>query len=144
MDTRITAERLRLVEAAEEFLRRQGLHQVRVRYYPIAQEVTPAVGRGFRAPPSPAAAGAGWPGRARLRERGRPATASAGDRAPALQKDYAMARIEVGEEELPRLLDTAFRQRVVARLKTIGFLYVTLDLQGYRTGSMNETLERQS
>ncbi|HEY7745335.1 MAG TPA: ATP-dependent sacrificial sulfur transferase LarE [Desulfuromonadales bacterium] len=48
------------------------------------------------------------------------------------------ARIEVAEEEIPRLLDEELRQAVVREFKAAGFTYVALDLQGYRTGSMNE------
>jgi len=54
--------------------------------------------------------------------------------------DDKTARIEVGKEEIKRLLDDELREKVVARLKELGFTYVTLDLQGYRTGSMNEVL----
>jgi uncharacterized protein len=54
--------------------------------------------------------------------------------------DAATARIEVGAEEITRMLDPVFRGAVVARLKDLGFVYVTLDMQGYRTGSMNEVL----
>ncbi|MGB6120739.1 MAG: hypothetical protein WBG80_02430, partial [Bacteroidota bacterium] len=50
------------------------------------------------------------------------------------------ARIEVGPEEITLLLERERRDRVVARLKDLGFAFVTLDLQGYRTGSMNELL----
>ncbi|MGH9159861.1 MAG: ATP-dependent sacrificial sulfur transferase LarE [Vicinamibacteraceae bacterium] len=52
-----------------------------------------------------------------------------------------IARIEVPPEELSRLIDPAVRQEIVARLKALGWTYVTLDLAGYRTGSMNEVLE---
>ncbi len=54
-----------------------------------------------------------------------------------------LARIEVDPSEIPRLLDADFREVVVRGLKEAGFVYVTLDLQGYRTGAMNETLSRQ-
>lgn len=54
--------------------------------------------------------------------------------------DERTARIEVGAEEIPRMLDNAIRDQIVDRLKGLGFTYVTLDLQGYRTGSMNEVL----
>lgn len=54
--------------------------------------------------------------------------------------DEKTARIEVGVEELQRLLDSDLRLSIVGRLKELGFTYVTLDLQGYRTGSMNEVL----
>ncbi len=49
-----------------------------------------------------------------------------------------IARIEVSPEEMETLLVHA--EAIVKRLKSLGFLYVTMDLQGYRTGSMNEVL----
>lgn len=49
-----------------------------------------------------------------------------------------MARIEVMPEEFQKLLEN--REQIVAKLKEYGFTYVTMDLQGYRMGSMNETL----
>ncbi len=51
-----------------------------------------------------------------------------------------IARIELDLEELPRLLEPRTREAVVLAGKTHGFLYVTLDLGGYRTGSHNEVL----
>lgn len=53
---------------------------------------------------------------------------------------HDIARIEVSIPELPRLLEPNRRDRIVAACKEAGFSYVTLDLQGYRTGSMNEVL----
>lgn len=53
-------------------------------------------------------------------------------------KTGAIARIEVAPDELQKLLD--LRLEVADELKKIGFSYVTMDLLGYRTGSMNETL----
>ncbi|WP_305045999.1 ATP-dependent sacrificial sulfur transferase LarE [Geoalkalibacter sp.] len=50
------------------------------------------------------------------------------------------ARIELAAEELPRLLDAPLRENIVAEFKAAGFTYVALDLQGYRSGSMNEVL----
>jgi pyridinium-3,5-biscarboxylic acid mononucleotide sulfurtransferase len=55
--------------------------------------------------------------------------------------DANTARIEVGQEEIHRLLDDTTRSGIVAHMKQLGFVYVTLDLQGYRTGSMNEVLK---
>lgn len=49
-----------------------------------------------------------------------------------------LARIEVGPAELPRLLADGLPARVAAALKQIGYGHVTLDLQGYRRGSVNE------
>jgi len=51
-----------------------------------------------------------------------------------------LARVEVEPKEIPRLLDGGLREQVVRCLKDAGFIYVTLDLQGYRTGAMNENL----
>ncbi|MBW7957227.1 MAG: ATP-dependent sacrificial sulfur transferase LarE [Deltaproteobacteria bacterium] len=51
-------------------------------------------------------------------------------------------RIEVDEGDLRRFLDDGLRKKVVQGLKSAGFVYVTLDLQGYRTGSMNEALKK--
>lgn len=83
---KLTHEILRQVEAAEEFMHAQGIHEMRVRHH--------------------------------------------GD----------LARIEVTPADLPRFFDAAFRLRVNDRLRELGYRYVTLDLQGYRTGSMNEVL----
>ncbi len=52
-----------------------------------------------------------------------------------------MARIEVWGEDIERFLRKPFRNEVVAKLKEVGFRYVTLDLEGYRAGSMNEALK---
>lgn len=54
--------------------------------------------------------------------------------------DEHTARIEVGQQEIARFLHADLRETIVTRLKDLGFTYVTLDLQGYRTGSMNEVL----
>ncbi len=51
-----------------------------------------------------------------------------------------VARIELSPEDLPRALKKPVRERIVAALKDCGFAYVTLDLEGYRMGSLNETL----
>ena len=54
--------------------------------------------------------------------------------------DEHTARIEVGPAEIQHLVDEGVRERIIRHLKDLGFTYVTLDLQGYRTGSMNEVL----
>jgi uncharacterized protein len=51
-----------------------------------------------------------------------------------------IARIEVAQDELPRALDSKLAGRIAAELKALGFGYVTVDLEGYRTGSLNESL----
>jgi uncharacterized protein len=50
-----------------------------------------------------------------------------------------LARIEVGADQMPKLLGNA--GGVAARLKEIGYAHVTLDLQGYRRGSLNEAIK---
>jgi uncharacterized protein len=56
----------------------------------------------------------------------------------------SIARIEVSPDELPRVLEVCIRKEISRRFKEAGFAYVTVDLQGYRTGSLNETLARTS
>ena len=51
-----------------------------------------------------------------------------------------IARIELLPEDLSRMLDEKLRNEIVDKLKRYGFTYVSLDLEGYRTGSMNEVL----
>ncbi|GBF35161.1 ATP-utilizing enzymes of the PP-loop superfamily [Desulfocucumis palustris] len=50
-----------------------------------------------------------------------------------------LARIEVPPDRMESVLRDA--ERITAAIKTIGYIYVTLDLRGFRSGSMNETLE---
>jgi len=52
-----------------------------------------------------------------------------------------IARIELEPADIPLLLDEKLRGSVVAKFKETGFPYVTLDLEGYRTGAMNEVLK---
>lgn len=52
-----------------------------------------------------------------------------------------MARIEISPEEFEKLLTKTVRKEVTTRFKEFGFTYVTMDLNGYRTGSMNETIK---
>ncbi len=58
----------------------------------------------------------------------------------ARHHDDRTVRIEVGIEEINRFADDAFRDAIVSELKEIGFTYITLDLAGFRSGSMNEVL----
>ena len=51
-----------------------------------------------------------------------------------------LARIETDPAEFEKLLTV--REKIVSALREFGFAYVTMDLTGYRTGSMNETLEK--
>lgn len=53
-----------------------------------------------------------------------------------------LARIEVLPEQFDKLMEEKVRADVVAKLKEYGFLYVTMDLAGYRMGSMNDVLKK--
>ena len=82
----INKEALRRIEAAEDFIKRQRVSQVRVRCH------------------------------------------------------GNIARVEVGKEDIKRFVNKKFCDKITERLKQLGFNYVTLDLEGYRTGSLNEVL----
>jgi uncharacterized protein len=86
--TRIDAERLQRVAAAERILRACGFRELRVRFHD------------------------------------------------------QVARLEVPVAEMERFLDPATRETIVRELKALGFGYVTLDLQGFRSGSLNESIRR--
>jgi len=49
-------------------------------------------------------------------------------------------KIEVSPGEIKKFLDDEYRERIVKKIKDVGYIYVTLDLEGYRQGSMNEVL----
>lgn len=83
---RVTHDKLRQIDAAEQFLRSLGYRQCRVRHHD------------------------------------------------------KIARIELPREELAAVFSRGHHEPIVARLKELGYAYVTLDLQGFRSGSMNETL----
>lgn len=83
----ITAEKLMMVEEAEEFLRAKDFEGARVRVHGL------------------------------------------------------MARIEVQPKDIARLTSPGTRTSVFRRFKTLGFTYVSVDLEGYRTGSMDEVLK---
>jgi len=73
-------------------------------------------------------------------ERGEAFLASLGFGACRLRHHGEIARIEVPVAELGQALTPGVRARIVRKLKALGFKYVTIDLEGYRTGSMNEAL----
>ena len=87
---RLTKEKLRMIEAAENFLKDLGFKQLRVRLH-----------RG------------------------------------------GLARIEIANEELEDFCDFEVLNAVSRKLKALGFTYVTLDLEGYRSGSMDVSLSRE-
>lgn len=53
-----------------------------------------------------------------------------------------IARIEILPSEFDKIIIVDIRQEIVQKFKEYGFKYVSLDLQGYRTGSMNETIDK--
>lgn len=55
-----------------------------------------------------------------------------------------LLRIELGQEEMSIIINPEIRNATVKLAKEVGFRYVTLDLQGYRTGSMNEVIETKT
>jgi uncharacterized protein len=55
-----------------------------------------------------------------------------------------IARIEVDEKDMTLLINPRVRGELVAKIKALGYLYVTLDLGGYRTGSLNAVLTKTS
>ena len=67
-----------------------------------------------------------------------------GFRQVRLRHHGELARVEIDPIELPRALDPAMAARMVEALKPLGFRYVSLDLEGYRMGSLNEVLEIRS
>lgn len=83
----VTAEKLKMIEEAEEFLRMEGFRQLRVRHH----------GR--------------------------------------------MARIELEEKDLQRVLKSSLRRKIINKFKNLGFAWVTVDLQGFKSGSLNAVLE---
>ena len=105
----VTPEKLRMIESAEYLLRDLGFYDVRVRHHEL--------------------------GGARGEERGD------GDAAPDTRHSTFvthLARIEVGPGEIQKLLRSEVSAKVAEALKIIGYAHVTLDLQGYRRGSLNE------
>jgi len=52
----------------------------------------------------------------------------------------SLARLELAREEMARALEPSTNEAIVRALKAVGYRYVSLDLQGYRTGSLNEAL----
>lgn len=55
----------------------------------------------------------------------------------------SLARIEVGKDERKLLFDQELMEAIAKKLRSLGFVYVTMDLLGYRSGSMDETLDKK-
>lgn len=81
------------------------------------------------------------PERIRQVERGEEALRQLGFRVYRVRYHGDLARLEFGQDELPRALDPAMASHFSRIFKGLGFKYVTLDLDGYRQGSFNAALE---
>ncbi|HMJ89047.1 MAG TPA: ATP-dependent sacrificial sulfur transferase LarE [Candidatus Acidoferrum sp.] len=92
---RVTPEKLRMIELAENVLRDLGFHDVRVRHHELRGAFDNSV--------------------------------------------QHLARIEIGAHEMPRLLEDGVFLRVAEEIKQAGYAHVTLDLAGYRRGSLNSS-----
>ncbi len=68
----------------------------------------------------------------------------AGCRQARVRSHGDIARIEVPSDDIEKLAQAPLRNNLSAALRDLGFSFVTLDLEGYRTGSMNEVLEKPS
>ncbi len=110
----VTPEKLAMIEAAENVLRDLGFYDVRVRHHELraATSQSPST-------LNPSASGETSP------KGGQPST-------------NHLARIELGPAEIPRFLSDGLMGKVAKALKKIGYAHVTLDLQGYRRGNLNE------
>lgn len=108
----VTPEKLAMIEAAENLLKDLGFHDVRVSHHELRSN-----GESLN--------------RSTVKPENRDSTVQP-------SKGPALARIEVGATELPKFLDMSLSTRVVVALKKIGYAHVTLDLLGYRRGSLNE------
>ena len=81
------------------------------------------------------------PERLRQVEQGEERLRALGFRQVRVRHHGPLARVEVDRAELARALDPEMAARIAAALKPLGFRWVSLDLEGYRTGSLNEGLE---
>jgi uncharacterized protein len=79
-------------------------------------------------------------GKLRTIEQAEEAIRALGFRVFRVRHHDAVARVEIARDEMPRALDPDVSLAMVRALKSLGYQYVTLDLQGYRTGSLNEGL----
>jgi len=115
----VTPEKLRMIEAAEYVLRDLGFHDVRVRHHELRSE--------FRGSSVELKAG------------------DIGDEAdkhslPIRNGKLALARIEIGPGEMKKLLADGVPAKISEALRGAGYTHVTLDLSGYRRGSLNEQM----
>jgi uncharacterized protein len=82
------------------------------------------------------------PERLALVERGEAAMRDLGFRQFRVRLHERLARVEIAPEEMPRAMSAEMAARIAAALKAAGFTYVALDLEGYRQGSLNESLRK--
>lgn len=80
------------------------------------------------------------PERLGLVERGEAELRALGFRQFRVRLHNKLARVEISPDEMPRALAPEMAAAIADRLKAAGFTYVALDLEGYRQGSLNETL----
>ena len=80
------------------------------------------------------------PERLRQVDEGEERLRALGFRQVRLRHHGPLARVEVDPAELPRALDPEMARRIADVIKQLGFRWVSLDLDGYRTGSLNEAL----
>ena len=80
------------------------------------------------------------PERLGLVERGEAALRALGFRQFRVRLHDKLARVEISPDEMSRALSPEMATAIAARLKAVGFAYIALDLEGYRQGSLNETL----
>ena len=76
----------------------------------------------------------------RMIERAEEALRALGFRVCRVRHHDELARLEIGRDEMARALEPEVGAAIVREIKAIGYRYVSLDLQGYRTGSLNEGL----
>lgn len=117
----VTPEKLRMIEAAENLLRDLGFREVRVRHHEL-----PDARNGWRH--------ASMPALHSVVELAAPSETLELPGAPPVNGTASLARIEVGAEELPRLLENGLAARVAGALRRLGYRFVTVDLRGYRRG----------
>ena len=126
----VTPEKLRMIEQAENVLRDLGFFDVRVRHHELPMP-------NLQFPIGNAAGSLSRPPQPAPRMNPQPALAKAGPRTPPLRH---LARIEVEPGEMRKLIEDGVLAKVAVALKRIGYAHVTLDLEGYRRGSANETM----
>jgi len=108
----VTPDKLHMIEAAENVLRDLGFYDVRVRHHELSFQFQVSSVQ--------------------------PEKLKIGNL--KLETPRFLARIEVGPTEIKRLLEENVSSKIAEALKQIGYAHVTLDLQGYRRGGVNETI----